>query len=1082
MAKTTLSATVQYAHSSSSSWNDPLSGVDELYVGGGTNKFVSRIGFTTPSTSIVDGVVKIKLVTEQVSNTISTNSERIVGYLRSATTGHLSPSSVKKSAFTSVGNPYSTIQNNVGTTITGIVARGKELYLNFNKYIKPNVTYWVYLFPENDLFGQVWLGAQAGKVEITLEYTEYTSPSAPTSASIKGSNESYIIKPSDDIVVSWSGAGAGTNNAIRGYSITVYDKSASPSTVLTTKTVETTNKSGSIKIPLSGLTRGHVIQAYIITLGEKANTKSDWKYTSNTVAVNTLPAKPSGVGITVGSTIESATLSVTAGATNDSGQSASIWYSNTSSGDKQKFYSNTTSLPTPNTGNNLYYFWTFDGLEYSEPLQLNIFRIDKPKVNGFSITKTTFTPYESVTGVSYVTKIKISDVLYDSLSVGEELRSYGLYISYSDKEGNITGNGFSLMKTYTNSTFTVNISDFVGAGKYFRIAITIVNNFGDESPKKECDDVFACGRALIANDFSGISSVFSNIDNDKNTISSLSKSWEDCFSNYIKIKWTNPSNIADPCFRISSITLGCTDSNGNFISCSSSDKTASKAAGGSNDCLMTFTTSPARGSVIYPAIRVTPINGSPFNISSGEKRTRVFLPELRDIKITPSGSFFDKEGNYLDQNEKPIFSLTIIGSLTKGGTKTLPIDGVSASLTSDLLGKTYGLDYTIESENWSVFSLKDKTTFVADLWGKGQDERNESIFRITVADPFRNSSTTKDIEVPIDFRVAPVFPDKNPSIKVGIYPNIDIGKSLLPEDTDRYLNPGEKIYLTWPAAKDPGKGDPTTVKYVITSNVFDTVTLNTQLTKADNDEMVVNDNQTYTYTIPFGSTNSKKITFSIIARDKSGLETELLSTKYLTDVYIARAVAPTFEIVGYSIDDSGILTGTIKITDYGDDSANNISNYSRCEMKLSVIDIDDTGKTNYDITIDENGIFNPIDITNKNSGKILLEFTYGPTLIGSPLLSTKQYLFTFSGPTFSYRSHQIGINAKADSEPNAALIVGGNQEAQEPDNQKTKIYFLSMNEDGFNDMIIDLKANALFNFIIDGGDNAWSNTTNTTET
>lgn len=1066
MASKVLATTVQVGQNlSGSTWNTTsASDSNHFYVGGENSKYVSRIRFEIPKDEVQDKSIKIQIVPDS-SATIG----GMICYFSS--NGDLTPSqAAEQQTFIDAGNPFSYIKDSNGNRITGSVASGTKLFCSFttSDFIKAGVSYYVYLLPGNKTegsigtFGSIWFRGISDNISTTFSYTKYTSPSAPTSASIKRSDGSYIIKPSDDIVVSWSGAVAGTNNPISKYKITVYDNATTSSNTLAEKTVDSSYSSTTFS--LSGLTRGHNIQAYIIALGTKSGTQSGIKYTTNTVAVNTLPAKPSGVGITVGSTITSATLSVTAGATNDSGQSASIWYSNTSSGDKQKFYSNTTSLPTPNTGNNLYYFWTFDGLEYSEPLQLNIFRIDKPKVKDFSITTTTFTPYKSVTGVSYVTKIKISDVLYDSLSDGEKISSYRLYISYSDKKGNITGNGFSLMKTYTNSTFIVNISDFVGAGKYFRIAITIVNNFGDESPKKECNDVFACGKAFSTGEFAPDFDIASNIDNNGNFIEiSSGDNHNTWFNNYIDISWTN-STIEAPRFGIKRILFGYVDANGGFTQCEYLSDGISVSTGAQNIARIVFEENPIRTTsspTITPAIKVIQNNGSQLVEKAGETRTRVLLPELRGVTITPSGTFFKDDGDYSH------FGLTIYGSLTKGDIGTLGINSLSSSyLTSALTGASYPITYSIDGSSWSKFEIKDISGLNGALNDLKLDIVSNSDFTLTLVDLYGNKTSFTQ-KVSIDFRVKPAF-----GIDAKITATISSSNV-----TDGVINFMEGVSLEWPEASDYGNGDAKQIEYIIKTYRKRNVNTNNEfeISEAELIKTETINSNTYFYTAT-RSTTPDAIGFTVQALDKSGLYSETLILNQ--GIILGRSVEPSFEILNYNIDGSQ-LKGKIHILDYGD-SRNTVSlwkNYNRLGYTLS------ESNSSNSVSISASGDNNIIDFTlalkdGPTSKKINLLFTLEVNNLN--ISSTKQYLFTFSGPTFSYRSHQIGINEKADTKEDAALIVAGNLDTADTKKSKTKIYFASMKDDGY--IGIDLSANALFNFIIDGGDNAWSNTTNTTET
>lgn len=226
--------------------------------------------------------------------------------------------------------------------------------------------------------GQGWLvitppnknreGGLAEITGVTLNYTlSYVACTAPTSVTI----DSGIIKPGGTLTVSWSGAKGDNPDNLEG-SVTGYDVYYKIGSAPTTSSydgvasVSSTQTSGSKNFTISSsATRGSAFYAIVRTKGAAGSSYySGWKSGSGG-AVNSLPAAPSVSATPVrikstGST--TVTFTVTAGADSNTSQTRTLWYATSAAGTKQKF---TSPLQSSLSDAATYYFWTYDGLEYS---------------------------------------------------------------------------------------------------------------------------------------------------------------------------------------------------------------------------------------------------------------------------------------------------------------------------------------------------------------------------------------------------------------------------------------------------------------------------------------------------------------------------------------------------------------------------------------------------------------------------------------------------------------------------------------------------------------------------------------------
>lgn len=194
-----------------------------------------------------------------------------------------------------------------------------------------------------------------------------TACTAPTSVTASG-----IVKPGGTFTVSWSGATAGTGNAITGYY--VYYRITSNGTAPTTTTYTeksdkiAANKSSTTFTLSATATRGWKIVCGVVTVGTVSGFDSGMK-TGGSVTINSLPGAPTlspSSDKTISSSSTGQSVTATAGSDADSSsQTLSVYYATSTSGAKTKYTAAININPT--SGNSsTYYFWTYDGLEYSD--------------------------------------------------------------------------------------------------------------------------------------------------------------------------------------------------------------------------------------------------------------------------------------------------------------------------------------------------------------------------------------------------------------------------------------------------------------------------------------------------------------------------------------------------------------------------------------------------------------------------------------------------------------------------------------------------------------------------------------------
>ena len=192
----------------------------------------------------------------------------------------------------------------------------------------------------------------------------YSACTAPTSVSISGGSPQ---KPGN-ITITWSGATAGTNMSISKYR--VYYAIGSVPTA-SSSYQDTTSATASLTF--SATSRGSTYHFKIKTIGSVSGYDSGLSAEA-TCVINQLPNAPilkdssqaviSNSSKTITSTTSSFSVTATAGNSNAGFNTTSVYYATSAGGTKAKY--NSAISISPSEGNSsTYYFWTWDGAEYS---------------------------------------------------------------------------------------------------------------------------------------------------------------------------------------------------------------------------------------------------------------------------------------------------------------------------------------------------------------------------------------------------------------------------------------------------------------------------------------------------------------------------------------------------------------------------------------------------------------------------------------------------------------------------------------------------------------------------------------------
>lgn len=297
----------------------------------------------------------------------------------------------------------------------------------------------------------------------TITYREsYSSCTAPTSVTASAA----IQKPGGTVAISWSGASGGTNNAIVGYTVQ-YAVGGSSIT-----SVDVTSSPYNFTIP-SNVSRSAAYYFKVLTRGAAG---SDWysglSSAQATVKVNYLPnapavsASPTRIKSTGSTTV---TFTVTAGATNNTGQTASLYYATSATGTKEPF---TSPLKKDLSATTTYYFWTFDGLEFSSAASATITKNIPPTIGSI-----TMSAYNNVTYTPSVRDGYVKNINGSASNVTGTNKSYQWKLLIGSGSSATSAN-ISTSASFTNVDVTAYGVTF---NSIYQLALVVTDDLGESA-------------------------------------------------------------------------------------------------------------------------------------------------------------------------------------------------------------------------------------------------------------------------------------------------------------------------------------------------------------------------------------------------------------------------------------------------------------------------------------------------------------------------------------------------------------------------------------------------------------------------
>lgn len=292
----------------------------------------------------------------------------------------------------------------------------------------------------------IWTGQQGGSVSSLPDnyaVTEFTVPargssttttkcSAPTSVTASAG----FVKPGDKITISWSGAEAGINNDIQKYRV-YYKEGGMPTTGFQgydgyKDSENSTSTSVDITMPD---VRGSNYYFKVQTISRNAWYNSDLSEAVATCQINQLPSAPTVApkNIIIPSGGGSITFSLTA-TDDDEGQTTTFYYSTVPDGEKTEISNGgTIEIKDATT----YYFYSFDGLEYSESYTSPSITVNtKP-----TITSITTTGIGTLYTSDLLTNDSYKDSFYTQVKGALELSKNANYITWYARYATIPESG-----------------------------------------------------------------------------------------------------------------------------------------------------------------------------------------------------------------------------------------------------------------------------------------------------------------------------------------------------------------------------------------------------------------------------------------------------------------------------------------------------------------------------------------------------------------------------------------------------------------------------------------------------------------
>lgn len=873
----------------------------------------------------------------------------------------------------------------------------------------------------------IWAYGGSSNNIATLTYAEYGNVTSPSIT-----EASTVIKPGEQVVARWSGAGNGNNNNISRLSLTIRRNSASGAIIYQNSNVQYNADAFSVKWASLTTTpsRGDTLYATIQAIGSVSGYDGAIK-SGKICRINTLPSKPTiHQNGTVVETGKSVTFEITPGSDTE-GFSTFVAYkinngSLVTNGSTGKFSlkidlttANNQKLPS---GTNTIYFYTKDNLEYSTQYTSATFTVNyKPVIN--SVTPS-YTWIENVNGDRG--PLVSAEVLTFTSTGGAS--SVELSIRQGDNPSP-SGNGSVISSSYytynsSQKSITINIvslpSSVLSYGNYFQLKFR-VSDGSTWSDYSSWQTVARRPKMPILPISSG---------NSINSATSNAK------AGYYKDKVTINStySLTDAGYaKVSSVNIVA------YYGSTSKSYTRS-----SNATTLDLSQVPANSTTTFK-FKVTDIVGQTVESSSSflsltktsnlvfqGNKASVSINQLKPITNGANFYIYHPKGN-------------ATGTSTFKYTYKLKIGSAEQALTSS--------NYTVEPGDPNQIVIKilaSNINTIAKNMISDKTKKYSSSITITVTDGF-NSQASTSVNFEVNFIETPVFTTKF-YLQRDFYVNSTATPSNNPLSSDPsanecMVNKGEGIIFILPKNNDTINSNIKHYRIEVAkrgSNDF-TYLINIPYTTLKNNSYL------YRYNLP-EYTKNEELEFRVRSEDNNGtISSYVKSTGY---IIACRTVAPKFNISNIKVNRNGTtinLNYNFKITDLGGSATasgwneNFYKDYPNFERTLPngyvpkiKLEIKIAADANFSEGLQTKTIWDEypvngdeglldfqsdsvqlVQFTNfsENNTKVYLRFvlyvSYSTIADGSRVyVNSSPYVHTDFGsvPTVAHRYHKVGIN------------------------------------------------------------------------
>lgn len=291
-------------------------------------------------------------------------------------------------------------------------------------------------------------GASSAYATLTCSCTK---PTAPTSVSVSSTN----VKPSATVTLSWSGASAGTNNAITGYQI--YRATSASGTYSSLATVSSTSTSGSYSVTAPS-SSGSSYYYKIYTVGTYSS------YSPSTISsayatltcTYTAPTAPTSISLSKTAVLPSTNVTLSwsgaASGTNNAITSYHIYRSTSSSGTYTHIATVTTTATSGSTT-------VASNSSYNSSYYYRVYAIGTYSNSGASGTvalKSVGASSGSITCSKKLTTSTATFTISNTIGTGDTFSSFKLY--YQTSSDGSTWGSETLYGTYTSAQTSITTS------------------------------------------------------------------------------------------------------------------------------------------------------------------------------------------------------------------------------------------------------------------------------------------------------------------------------------------------------------------------------------------------------------------------------------------------------------------------------------------------------------------------------------------------------------------------------------------------------------------------------------------------